>query len=121
MTHTILSIISHIMSNNRQKCIKITRCPSIKGKADFSFQRLRNQLKRFTIAAPKEILNCIFPKSHDSLTDAILFWKRELGRIPVILHHQNKLRFLNLIKWLITCNNPLNEQLFKFHLIPGLL
>ena len=52
-THTILSIISHIMSNNCQKCITITRCPSIDGEADFSFKRLHNQLKRFMIAAPK--------------------------------------------------------------------
>jgi hypothetical protein len=43
------------MSNNHQKGITITRHPSIKGKAEFSLQRLCNKLKRFMIAAPKEI------------------------------------------------------------------
>jgi len=43
------------MSNNCQKCVTITRCPSIEGEADFSLQRLHNLLKRFTIVAPKEI------------------------------------------------------------------
>jgi hypothetical protein len=42
------------MSNNCQKCVTITRRPSIEGEADFSLQRLHNQLKRFIIAAPKE-------------------------------------------------------------------
>ena len=67
------------------------------------------------------VFNCIFPKSHDSPMNTILFWKWEFGRILLILHHWNKLRFFNLVEWLIACNDPLNEQLFKHCLIPWLL
>ena len=67
------------------------------------------------------VFNCIFPKSHDSPMNTILFWKRKFGRILLILHHWNKLRFFNLVKRLIACNDPLNERLFKRCLIPWLL
>ena len=87
--HTILSIVSHIMSNNHQKCVTITRCPSIEGEANFSLQRLHDQLKRVTIVAPKEI-----KESHTTniaLVSSIVFSPRVMicRRMPSFFGREN--------------------------------
>ena len=82
---TITSAVVHIMSNNCQESIKITRGPCVKWEADLAVQILNQGEKMRAMiwwmleknTNRKHILhflNSLFPQCHDSTMNTIPFW-----------------------------------------------
>jgi hypothetical protein len=58
---------------------------------------------------------------HGSLLDRVPSWNFQSTATAIVMckvHHRDKLRFFNFVKWLITRDNPFSKMLLKLLLVP---
>src|SRR6266702_172257 len=71
---------------------------------------------------PTGALNSDFTHLHHSASYSLSTGKLDRrGRVVSICHQLHKFRLLNLIEWLVTCDDPFCQQAFEFFLVPWAL
>ena len=63
--------------------------------------------------------NNVLTHLHYMMLDALAFWNlQHTTRAMYKIHHRNEFGFLDLIEWLVACDNPLCQMLFELLLVP---